>query len=259
MSRSFSSSQPQRTWEGRSVGLAARNTENFWSTLFCKAILWEGSRAEISTAPLSPLYFQFPPPIPLQVCPTHCPTVRPPAKVGQSDESRQLLCWSTRPHSPSSPCLHLQVQLADSTFQPGWDRALPSGGPPACWGKWSEEGQSLLAWRSSWQWGWVGWAGSSHSPANINKVDQVSQQPLLTCSVTGWEFLNLRPQLCKRVHVTVDGGELGKMMGSKAELLIQTLPLSAVVIVLPRGNFLVLGKNPDAVGCQIHLASSMLS
>ena len=30
-------------------------------------------------------------------------------------------------------------------------------------------------------------AGSSHSPANINKVDQVSQQPLLTCSVTGME------------------------------------------------------------------------
>ena len=104
-------------------------------------------------------------------------------------------------------------------------------------------------------------AGSSHSHTrgNINKVDQVSQQPLLTCSVTGQELLNLRPQLCKRVYVTVDGGELGKMMGSKAELLIQTLPLSAVVIVLPRGNFLVLGKNPDVVGCQIHLASSMLS
>ena len=61
--------------------------------------------------------------------------------------------------------------------------------------------------------------------------------------------------------MTVDGGELGKMMGSKAELLIETLPLSpavflSILIVLPQGNFLVLGKNPDVVGCQIHLASS---
>ena len=53
--------------------------------------------------------------------------------------------------------------------------------------------------------------------------------------------------------VTVDGGELGKMMGSKAELLTQTLPILAAVFL---SMVIVLGKNPDVVGCQIHLASS---
>jgi len=62
--------------------------------------------------------------------------------------------------------------------------------------------------------------------------------------------------------VTVDGGELGKMMGSKAELLTQTLPPMAavfvsIVIVSPPCHFLVLGKNPEVVGCQLFPHSAL--